>query len=563
MSASEFQNKLLDRRDVLKGLFAASSLAFLTACTNGSGSGAIGSYSKSSSDVVLKSFLTAPKSIDPYCAYDAPGVQVTCQLFEPLTRFDLQNERIVPLSASSFSVNDDATQFTFKLRQATFHNGESVSSTSFKRAWERIASSSGAAHDAYGASSASFLLQEITGYAAFVSGTASDIEGIECPDDQTLVVNLSTPCADFPYLAAHPALSPVPTTAVTDADAFFASPVGNGPFRMKRAWKAGEDVDLVPFKDYWGDAPAIDGLSFIDGDNTETVYKQFLSGRLDFCEVPIEEVSSSVAKRGQSESTYEMSAGNHLVKMPELKVVYLALNMKNEHLADAEFRRALSLAIDREDISKSIYRGVCLPADDIVPPTCPGYRSGAWKDAVCDFDKANELLDKSAPKVSSDRGVELSIGYVDAGGNKELVESLVKNFEKVGITLKPVEYESKDFLKAVSAGEIDIARVAWGTETPSMARFMRPLFHSGDEGRGNVFSYADADVDAKLDAARALVDDEGRVAAYQEIDDLVSDACPVIPLMFYARCFAGSDRIEQLDIDVLGAPEFDGVSMNA
>ena len=92
---------------------------------------------------------------------------------------------------------------------------------------------------------------------------------------------------------------------------------------------------------------------------------------------------------------------------------------------------------------------------------------------------------------------------------------------------------------------------------------MRPLFHSGDEGRGSVFAYADGDVDAKLDAARALVDDEGRLAAYQEIDDLVSDSCPVIPLLFYARCFAGSDRIEKLDIDVLGSPEFDGVSMSA
>lgn len=561
MGASEFQNQLLDRRDVLKGLFAASSLAFLTACTNGSSSNVAGSASGASADVVLKTYLTAPKSIDPFCAYDAPGMQATRQLFDPLTRYDTENERIVPLAASSFSANDDATQFTFRLRQATFHNGEAVTSTSFKRAWERIAAPSGSARDTFGASTASFLLQEVAGYEDFVQGAAAGITGIVCPDDQTLVVNLSTSCADFPYVTAHPALSPVPVAAVNDAEAFTSSPIGNGPFRMKRSWKAGEDIDLVPFKDYWGDTPKIDGLSFIDGDNTETVYKQFLSGRLDFCEVPIEEVSSSVSKRGQSESSFEMSTGNHLVKMPELEVVYLALNSAQEHLGDVEFRRALSLAIDREDICKSIYRGVCLPADDIVPPTCPGYREGAWKNATCDLDKANELLDKVAPRDGSDRGIELSIGYVDAGGNKELVETLVKNFEKVGLTLKPVEYASKDLLRAVAAGEVDIARVSWGTETPSMTRFLQPLFHSGDTGRGNACAYADADVDAKLDAARSIVDDEGRINAYQEADDIVADACPVIPVLFYTRCFAGSDQIERLDVDVLGNPAFNEVVM--
>lgn len=559
MGASEFQNQLLDRRDVLKGLFAASSLAFLTACTNGGSSGVAGSASGASADVMLKTYLTAPKSIDPFCAYDAPGMQVTRQLFDPLTRYDSENERIAPLSASSFSANGDATQFTFRLRQATFHNGEAVTSASFKRAWERIAAPASSARDTFGASAAGFLLQEVAGYAEFAQGTASSIVGIECPDDQTLVVNLSTSCADFPYIVAHPALSPVPVAAVNDNEAFVSSPIGNGPFCMKRSWKAGEDIDLVPFKGYWGDTPQIDGLSFIDGDNTETVYKQFLSGRLDFCEVPIEEVSSSVSKRGQSESPFEMSTGNHLVKMPELEVVYLVLNSANEHMGDVEFRRALSLAIDREDICKSIYRGVCLPADDIVPPTCPGYRAGAWKSATCDLDKANELLDKVAPRYGSDRGVELSIGYVDAGGNKELVETLVKNFEKAGLTLKPVEYASKDLFRAIAAGEVDIARVSWSTETPSMERFLQPLFHSGDTGRGNVCAYTDADVDAKLDAARSIVDDESRVTAYQEVDDAVADACPVIPVLFYARCFAGSDHIERLDVDVLGNPAFNEV----
>lgn len=563
MSATEFQSKLLDRRDIIKGLFAASSLAFLSACTGGSGSADSGSSDGGdASEVFVKTYLTSPSSLDPYCAYASAGAQVTYQLFDSLTRYDFERERIVPLAASSFSASEDGLTFTFKLRRAQFHNGETVTSTSFKRGWERLCATSGSLVDSLGTSSARFLLASIQGYDDLLQGRASGLAGVQCPDDQTLVVTCSEPCADLPYIVAHPALAPIPQAAETDADSFAARPVGNGPFSIKRTWKQGDDVDLVRFDGYYGSESSVDGISFIDGDNTETIYKQFLSGRLDFCEVPIEEVSSAVSKRGQAESSFEMSEGNHLVKMPELKVVYLALNLKNEWLANADVRKGISLALNREGICKDIYRGVCLPADDIVPPTCPGYREGAWDCTATDVDRAASLV--KGAKADSDAGdkIKLTFGYVAAGGNAEVAKAIAEALDKVGFDIELKELKSGELLRSVKAGEVDIARLSWGTETPEMGRFMRPLFRSGEDGSANGSLYADDDVDAKLDAARAIVDDSERIAAFQEVDDIVSEACPVIPLMFYVRSFAGSDRIEKLDIDVLGNPDFASASVD-
>ena len=150
---------------------------------------------------------------------------------------------MTPRRARSFrwlaspSSNDDATEFTFKIKKAKFHNGDDVTSKSFKLGWERLVNTKSAVATEYGPSEVSYHLSMVEGYDDLLAGNATELSGVTCPDDETLVVKLASAYADFPFVASHPALAPVPECAESDVKSFYLAPVGNGPFMMDGKWR--------------------------------------------------------------------------------------------------------------------------------------------------------------------------------------------------------------------------------------------------------------------------------------------------------------------------------------
>ena len=82
--------------------------------------------------------ITEPTAIDPYNAQESEGILVTKYLFTGLTTLD-PDGKSEPGVAEKWETNDDCTEWTFHLKSGTkFHNGEEVTSQSFKTGWERI-----------------------------------------------------------------------------------------------------------------------------------------------------------------------------------------------------------------------------------------------------------------------------------------------------------------------------------------------------------------------------------------------------------------------------------------
>ncbi len=157
----------------------------------------------------------------------------------PLTR--VVDGRAVPCAARGFEVSEDALSISFRLLDgAVFHNGEAVTASSFKRAWERIVRPIDAAVDGSVTSDDAAprhgrwcaLLSSIEGYEALYEGRVSELVGLRCPDDLTLEVSFTRQNASFPTLASHPALGPVPSSADVDPEGYASKPVGNGPFKL-------------------------------------------------------------------------------------------------------------------------------------------------------------------------------------------------------------------------------------------------------------------------------------------------------------------------------------------
>ncbi|HEY7595422.1 MAG TPA: ABC transporter substrate-binding protein, partial [Actinophytocola sp.] len=175
--------------------------------------------------------ITEPTAIDPYNAQESEGILVTKYLFTGLTVSD-PDGKIEPGVADKWESNDDCTEWTFNLKTGTkFHNGEEVTSESFKRGWERVAAKSSA-------SEVSYHLAGIKGFDEMQAGTAKALSGVDASDPATLKVTLSEPNCEFYMRTFHTVFSPVPSTAgdPNKNKAFVEAPVGNGPFMMDGKW---------------------------------------------------------------------------------------------------------------------------------------------------------------------------------------------------------------------------------------------------------------------------------------------------------------------------------------
>ena len=640
MADSMFHQPVMGRRAFVGGTLAASSMAFLAACGK-KGGDASGSESGST----LNFYINNPVCIDPYNVQEDQGTQVEYQLFDALTSYDAEKGEIVPLACESFESNDDATEFTFKIKKAKFHNGDDVTSKSFKLGWERLVNTKSAIATEYGPSEVSYHLSMVEGYDDLLAGNATELSGVTCPDDETLVVKLSSAYADFPFVASHPALAPVPECAESDVKSFYLAPVGNGPFMMDGKWEDGQEINVKKFDDYYGDKAKIDGIHFQVIKDMETAYKEFQAGNLDVCDVPVAQIDAAKKDRGVSKDGYTMGDGERMLLGAEPSTYYLTCNTTAEPFNNADLRRGISLAINREAICKTIFKGTRTPADGIVPPgidggnldvcdvpvaqidaakkdrgvskdgytmgdgermllgaepstyylTCnntaepfnnadlrrgislainreaicktifkgtrtpadgivppgiDGYKEGAWEFCAYDVDKANEYLDKVAPaRANGDRGISVTLSYNQDGGHKEIMESIIGDLAKVGVTAVSDTPEWSALLEQYQNFNYQFGRLGWIADYPIMDNFLYPLFHSDSLGGDNRSGYNNPEFDAKVDEARTIVDDEERVAKMQEADAMVAADCPVIPIMFYTHTIAGSDRIKHLYVD--------------
>ena len=499
----------------------------------------------------FKFYITSPSGIEPFSAEENQGVEVCWNLFDTLVTYDYRQGKLVGMAADSWDVSDDATQFTFHLHEgATFHNGQPVTSKDYKYAWERLCR----ADFQPAPSTLGYKLSPVKGADEMMEGTADELD-VECPDDYTLVVNLKAPYADFAYIVCDQATSAVPvgrTDTEEDFQAFSLAPVGNGPFQMDGKWEDGQYIVLKPYEGYWGAKPNIDALQFIIVSDIDTAWIDFQAGNLDFTEVPggrFEESTSAYGVAG--EDGYLANPGEQTINGSQNSVYYLLCNAEDEVMGNVDVRRAVSFAINRQAICDTVCQGTRVPADNVIAPGVPGYEEGVWECSY-DPDKAAELLDGAGYAAGSDgkRGLSITLSCNSGGGHEEIMQMIQADLTNVGIDVQLSTMEWAAYLSACKEGGYQIGRMGWIENPPYMDAVMYPLFHStsGD----NMSHYANADIDAALEEARTVVDDDERIAAFQKINRDVAAEMPVIPLMYYLNDYVVSSRVHDFYLDAAG-----------
>ncbi|OFW58124.1 MAG: hypothetical protein A2133_01510 [Actinobacteria bacterium RBG_16_64_13] len=481
-------------------------------------------------------YINEPAFIDPVNLQESEGTQVGNQLFDSLAKFDYKTGALQKAAAESWEANADATVWTFKLKDAKFHDGTKVTAADFKYAWERICNPANE-------SEISYHLSAVKGYDAMQDGSATELEGVKALDDETLEVTLSYSFGDFEFVVGHPALAPVPKAAVeADPVAFSAKPIGNGPFMMAEPWAHDQYIKVLKFADYYGDEPHADGVNFQILTDEDTAFLEFQAGNLDFTSIPSGQVEAVKAQYGVSDDGLEVAPAKQALTGVESAIYYVLINNKNEILSNVALRQALSLAVNRQAIADSVYEGVREPATGIVPGGIAGYLDNQWAYSRYDVEAAKaKLVEAGYP--NGEGLPEIILSFNSGSGHEDVMAVIQADLAAIGVTAVFDGLEWAQYLDKLQAADYMMGRLGWIADYPIIDNFLYPLF---TEGGDNMSFYNDPAVAQALMDARATVDTDARIAKYQAIEKTIGEAAPVIPIVKYRHHHVGSDRVRGL-----------------
>lgn len=486
-----------------------------------------------------------PFSVDPVSLRDQAGILIARQLYEPLVRVDPESSALIPGLARSWEVLDGGTRFLFRLTpEAKFHTGRDVKAEDVRFSLNRLARKSTVSETA-------FLLDSIVGFEAVnVTGDSQELAGVSVVDDLTLEIRLAAPWFDFPYVLSNPATSPVPKSDLEANPAGFAErPIGNGPYQLTGPIRSGQDITVRRFSGYRGPRAAVSGVRFLLYDNEDSAWGDFEDGRIDIARAPTGRIALAEAKYG-SAGFSPLAAG-----------LYIAFNLRNDKFSDPRLRRAISLAINRETISRSIYAGALVSAHGIVPPGVPG-----GGQPVCGPNCTRNAADAATLLAEEHPGggaPEVFYDFPAGVADEAVAGSLQANLGEVGIKLtpRPRERELHAFLDLLQTRQHEMFRLAWPAEYPLADWFLNPLFRSGSPD--NHTGFASKEIDGLLATARATQDPSQRMAMYADIERRVIADLSVVPIGFFQNHYVAGERVEGFYADALGGFDIGRFQLNA
>lgn len=468
--------------------------------------------------------IVEPTAIDPYNAQESEGLLVTRYIFTGLLNVE-PDGTIVPGVAESWEPDDTCSTWTFNLKMGTtFHNGEEVTSESFKRGWERAAVQSAASEVAY-------HMETIEGYEELQGGSTTSFSGVDASDPSVLKVALSAPDCEFYLRAVHPVFSPVPSVAgAADNAAFNDQPIGNGPFMMDGPWQHNRGIRLVRFDGYGAGPKAyLDAVEITITTSAQDEYDGFNNGTFDWARIPTPLLEQARA---------DNEAVGNWIRRPTNGMNYLLPMVTQAPLDSVTARKALSLAIDREAIIAGVFKGSQTPSTSLVPPVfADAYQEGVCD--VCHFDL--EAAKKLAEEAGLVPGTELNFQFNSGGGHEEWTAAVKQQLEtNLGLV---VNYSSVTFVDLLNneeqPGASGIFRSAWGADYPTPGNFLAPLLSTASIGAeadeptvgDNRGRYSNPEFDNLLARARATADDAERIKIYQEAERLaIGEDLALIPL---------------------------------
>jgi oligopeptide transport system substrate-binding protein len=485
---------------------------------------------------------TEPQSLDPHIATGVPEHHIISAVMEGLVAKDRKTLMPKPGVAESWTISDDLTVYTFKLRRnARWSNGDAHTAHDYAWSWWR------ALQPALGNQYA-YMLFPIDNAQQYYEGDISDFDqvGVKALDDYTLQVTLGNPTPYFLQLLDHYSLYPVHQATILkfgDADergtrwTYEDNLVGNGPFQLSE-WKINRRIEVQKNGYYWDvDNVRLNNIIFYPTDNVTTEERMFRAGQLHI-------TSSIPADKIQ---TYKDANDLSLRIAPYLGTYFFRININTPHLSDKRVRRALGMAIDREKLTKNILKGGQIPAYAITPPGTVGYYADT--DLTFDPSAARTLLAEAGYPDGANFPVTEILYNTNEAHRKVAVAIQQMWRENLNLDLELLNQEWKVYLQTESSGNYQISRAGWIGDYVDPNNFLDMFLCDGGNNRTG---WCNPEYDNLiLEVAPTMTSHEERLAIFAKAEKMLLDDMPILPIYTYTSNYLINSAVKNYDSNLM------------
>lgn len=480
-----------------------------------------------------------------------PNGGVLNQITDKLTYQNPQTLEIEPWIALSWEINADATEYTFKLRPGvTFSDGTPLDAAAVAKNF-----------DTYGRGNKE-LKQP-------VSEVVNNYDRSEVIDPLTVKFYFSKPSPGFLQgtAAIGSGLVSLRTLALPFEQLGDATKIiGSGPF-VVAAETLGKTLDLKARADYnWGPQHLthqgrahLDGVKYIITGEDSVRIGALLAGQADFI------------RQIQAYDEPQVEAQNFVIYAPSTRGVNNSVVFRpdNPLVADVRVRKALSLAVSRDEIISTLFSKHYPPATSIIAKTAIGYVDQSDKLAF-DPERAKALLDEAgfipgADGIRERNGQKLVLTAYESlpqPQNRATLQLIAQQWQRIGVKFNVLAGDSGSrTVDDLDPAKTPVAPAMVGRADPDVIKSQyypknRDVLRQKGGASDKVQNFVDERLNTILEEIASQPDRELRLKAAADAQAYVLEQAYAIPLFEEPQAFAGAPHVKGVAFEAVGRPSF-------
>lgn len=467
---------------------------------------------------------TPASALDPILMQDLGTYGLISMSFEYLLGL-ADDGGLAPWLAESWSANDDASVWTFNLRQGVkWHDGTDFTSADVAATMDRIVEAN------------------IGGLADFMAAGATDSS-----DPAVAIIELNKPNGNLPaLLSLYNAQTPITPVSYEIGTTLDTVKNGTGPFKLVDFDPStGASYEKNP--DWWGGDPSLDTAAFQFFDDLSTQISAAQSGSVDGV-IQFQVIGGDALLNDPNFVILETNTANH-------REIWMRVDQGQ--FADKRVRQALALTFNRPQMIDVLYKGkAVLGNDHVIAPFFEGF-DASQEQRQQDIEQAKQLL---ADAGFAD-GLTATLNHADFQEIPQLAQLVQAGAAQAGINLTlagesldtfygnawcPAEPASPPCSGATELGIVDYGH----RPTPDI------YFNNALRSNGiwNSSQYASSEFDSLVDEYSASPDVDGKSVALGKIQRLLTDDVPVGMAYFYNYLAAHKTGFTGIKVSALGHP---------
>lgn len=445
---------------------------------------------------------------------------------------------VIEAGPEGHAISEDGLIHTFRLRDdIVWSDGTPLTSDDFVFAMRRILDPETAARYAS-------ILYILKNARDINNGRAPlDTLGVRAIDPQTLEITTAEPAPYLQELLTHYTAFPVPRHVVEEHGDDWIKPQNiavNGPYKLDE-WVPNSFIRLVRNPLFFdNDNVSIDTVYFYPILDASVALRRFRAGEIDV------NITTSGFPAQQIEWVRDNLPGEGVIHN-QLSTNYVAFNTEKPPFDDKRVRQALSMALDREILAKSIYKSGYVPAYGFVPPGINNYTNApqySFKGQSQEerLSAARALLE--AAGFGPDTPLRFEMRYRESIDNRRASVAMQAMWKQIAdwVDVDITNTEPKVHYNDMESGNFEVGEVGWVADFSDPVNFLFLL--DSESGQLNYSNYTNPDYDALLEQAGRTLDLEERAEILEQAEQIILEDAPVSSNAFGATRMLIGDHVK-------------------